>query len=148
MMNDNEIRAIVARYLDGDTTLEEEKLLADYFRQHKTVAPELQSVRAMVIGLDALCVQESKTDANTQPTHRPKLRVYLRRVAGIAASLLLIVGLALTLYRSQNYCEATVYGRPVDNPEFVMEEVSGTMAQIDHQAPVENQLRDVLMTTE
>lgn len=148
MMNDKELSALVARYLDGDTTLEEEKQLAGYFRQHKTVSPDLLPIRAMVIGLDALSAQECETPQKVQHKPRPRLHVYLRRVVGIAASLLLLVGLALTLYRSQNYCEATVYGRPVNNPEFVMEEVSGTMEQIDHQAPVENQLRDVLMSTE
>lgn len=148
MINNKELSALVERYLDGDTTLEEEKQLADYFRQHKTVSPDLQPIRAMVIGLDALSVQECEMIPIVQPQPRHRLHVYLRRVVGIAASLLLIIGLTLTLYRSQNYCEATVYGHPVDNSEFVMEEVSGTMKQIDHQVPVENQLRDVLMSTE
>lgn len=72
----------------------------------------------------------------------------MRRAVGIAACALLIVGLALTLYRSQNYCEAVVYGHTVTDQETVMHEVSGTIRQIDAQTPVDNQLRDVLLSTE
>lgn len=54
----------------------------------------------------------------------------------------------LTLYRSQNYCEAIVYGEPVNDRELIMREVSGTMSQINKQSTVEHQLRDVLMTSE
>ena len=119
MMNEKELNALIARYMEGETTCEEERRLEAYFQAHADVDEPLRPIRQLVLGLGAL-----------------------------AASLLLIAGLALTLYRSQNYCEAIVYGEPVNDRELIMREVSGTMSQINKQSTVEHQLRDVLMTAE
>ena len=122
MMNEKELNALIARYMEGETTCEEERRLEAYFQAHADVDEPLRPIR--------------------------QLHIYVRRIAGVAASLLLIAGLALTLYRSQNYCEAIVYGEPVNDRELIMREVSGTMSQINKQSTVEHQLRDVLMTAE
>ena len=108
----------------------------------------LRPIRQLVLGLGALAEPLAQTDPPAAKPKRSRLRIYVRRIAGVAASLLLIAGLTLTLYRSQNYCEAIVYGEPVNDRELIMREVSGTMSQINKQSTVEHQLRDVLMTAE
>lgn len=144
MMNEKELNALIARYMEGETTCEEERRLEAYFQAHADVDEPLRPIRQLVLGLGALAEPLAQTD---QPK-RSRLHIYVRRIAGVAASLLLIAGLALTLYRSQNYCEAIVYGEPVNDRELIMREVSGTMSQINKQSTVEHQLRDVLMTAE
>lgn len=108
----------------------------------------LRPIRQLVLGLGALAEPLAQTDSPAAKPQRSRLHIYVRRIAGVAASLLLIAGLTLTLYRSQNYCEAIVYGEPVNDRELIMREVSGTMSQINKQSTVEHQLRDVLMTSE
>ena len=138
MMNEKELNALIARYMEGETTCEEERRLEAYFPAHAAVDDPLRPIRQLVHGLDP---PASKPERSLQ-------HIYVRRIAGVAAILLLIAGLALTRYRSQNYCEAIVYGEPVNDRELIMREVSGTMSQINKQSTVEHQLRDVLMTAE
>ena len=142
MMNEKELNALVARYMEGETTCEEERRLEAYFQAHADVDEPLRPIRQLVLRLGALADPLAQTPPPAAKPERSRLRIYARRIAGVAASLLLIAGLALTLYRSQNYCEAIVYGEPVNDREVIMREVSGTMS------PVEHQLRDVLMTAE
>lgn len=148
MMNEKELNALIARYMEGETTCEEELRLEAYFQVHADVDEPLRPIRQLVLGLGALAEPLAQTDPPAAKPKRSRLRIYVRRIAGVAASLLLIAGLTLTLYRSQNYCEAIVYGEPVNDRELIMREVSGTMSQINKQSTVEHQLRDVLMTAE
>lgn len=149
MMNEKELNALIARYMEGETTCEEERRLEAYFQAHADVDEPLRLIRQLVLGLGALAEHQlAQTDSPAAKPKRSRLHIYVRRIAGVAASLLLIAGLALTLYRSQNYCEAIVYGEPVNDRELIMREVSGTMSQINKQSTVEHQLRDVLMTAE
>lgn len=148
MMNEKELNALVARYMEGETTREEERRLETYFQDHADVAEALRPIRQLVLGLGALSEPLAQTIIPTETQKRSWLHIYARRIVGVAASLLLIAGLALTLYRSQNYCELIVYGEPVNDRELTMREVNNTMGQINQQSTVEHQLRDVLMTTE
>lgn len=148
MMNEKELNALIARYMEGETTCEEERRLEAYFQAHADVDEPLRPIRQLVLGLGALAEPLAQTDPPAAKPKRSRLHIYVRRIAGVAASLLLIAGLALTLYRSQNYCEAIVYGEPVNDRELIMREMSGTMSQINKQSTVEHQLRDVLMTAE
>ena len=148
MMNEKELNALIVRYMEGETTCEEERRLEAYFQAHADVDEPLRPIRQLVLGLGALAEPLAQTDSPAAKPQRSRLHIYVRRIAGVAASLLLIAGLALTLYRSQNYCEAIVYGEHVNDRELIMHEVSGTMSQINKQSTVEHQLRDVLMTAE
>ena len=138
MMNEKELNALIARYMEGETTCEEERRLEAYFQAHADVDEPLRPIRQLVLGLGALAEHQlAQTDPPAAKPKRSRLHIYV-----------LIAGLALTLYRSQNYCEAIVYGEPVNDRELIMREVSGTMSQINKQSTVEHQLRDVLMTAE
>ena len=148
MMNKKELNTLIERYMDGETTLDEERKLESYFMKHDNVDGDMASIRQLVLGLGALHEPLTQKNISSGVRKRTQLHVLMRRAAGIAACALLIAGLALTLYRSQNYCEAVVYGHTVTDQETVMPEVSGTIRQIDAQTPVDNQLRDVLLSTE
>lgn len=147
-MKEKELELLVERYLDGETTLDEEQRLQDYFLKHEDVSASMRPVRCLVLGLAALREPQTTTEANPPSVQRKPLSVYLRRTIGIAASLLLIAGMALGFYRSQNYCEAIVYGHPTSDRELIMQEVNGTMGQINAQTPVDHQLRDMLLSTD
>lgn len=80
-MKTTDIQNLIGRFLEGDTTLAEERQLYSYF-QGPHVAPELLPYRQMFVDLGAL-----------QPKAKTvRLRPISRWMVGIAASLLLLVG--------------------------------------------------------
>ena len=142
-----QLRQTALRYM-GDASLSED-IAQDVLLRLWQLLDELRTpMDGLALGLGALAEPLAQTDPPAAKPERSRLHIYVRRIAGVAASLLLIAGLAPTLYRSQNYCEAIVYGEPVNDRELIMREVSGTMSQINKQSTVEHQLRDVLMTAE
>ena len=51
MENINDIKRLIERFLEGDTSLQEEKTLYDYFRNAE-VAPELLEYKEMFLAFD------------------------------------------------------------------------------------------------
>ena len=58
-----EILALIERFFEGDTTLEEEHWLYNYFKQTKDLPEELAAYRETFLGFDAIALTE--TDAAT-----------------------------------------------------------------------------------
>lgn len=54
MMNEKELNALIARYMEGETTCEEERRLEAYFQAHADVDEPLRPIRQLVLGLGAL----------------------------------------------------------------------------------------------
>lgn len=54
MMNEKELNALIARYMEGETTCEEELRLEAYFQAHADVDEPLRPIRQLVLGLGAL----------------------------------------------------------------------------------------------
>ena len=53
MIGKDYIQTLVDKFFEGTTTLDEERLLIDYFRSHE-VEPSLQPLRQMFIDLGAV----------------------------------------------------------------------------------------------
>ena len=53
MENINDIKRLIERFLEGDTSLQEEKTLYDYFRNAE-VAPELLEYKEMFLAFDQM----------------------------------------------------------------------------------------------
>ena len=51
MMNEKELNALIARYMEGETTCEEERRLEAYFQAHADVDEPLRPIRQLVLGL-------------------------------------------------------------------------------------------------
>lgn len=145
MNKDEEIRILVARFMDGDTTLDEESKLYCYFSGDE-VSDDLLPMREYFCSIAVMC-----TPKHSQYKGKPVLLGLLSRplFIGIAASLALLVavGVGNMLWRSepQDYCEAYIYNRYVTSPGTVMKEVDGTLQAIrqDGESNVEGQLHDI-----
>lgn len=84
------IRSLCDKYFDGDTTVEEEMMLRDYFTQEKDVPADLKAVKVMICGLS-----DASSIKYAPKTVRPKS--YLRKLVwgtmAAAASVAMIIAL-------------------------------------------------------
>ncbi len=105
-MNSQEIEKILEKYFAGDTSLEEEVILKNYFSQ-KDVSGHLQSLKHLFnYAADASKGEmpgdefEQKILDGIQETKTRKLRtarkMYLYVASGVAAGILIIIGLFIT----------------------------------------------------
>ena len=145
MNKDEEIRILVARFMEGDTTLDEEGKLYCYFSGDE-VSEDLLSMREYFRSIAIM-----RTPKNRQYKRLLVLHGLLSRplFIGIAASvaLLVLVGVGGMLWQPepQDYCEAYIYNRHVTAPATVMEEVDETLQAIsqDGELNVDGQLHDI-----
>uniref|UniRef100_UPI00288AAFB5 hypothetical protein n=1 Tax=Hoylesella shahii TaxID=228603 RepID=UPI00288AAFB5 len=116
MNKDEEIRILVARFMDGDTTLDEECKLYCYFSGDE-VSDDLLPIREYFRSIAVM-----RTPQNRQYKRLPVQDGLLSRplFIGIAASiaLLVVVGVGGMLWRTerQDYCEAYIYNKHVTAP--------------------------------
>ena len=145
MNKDEEIRILVARFMEGDTTLDEEGKLYCYFSGDE-VSDDLLPMREYFRSIAVM-----RTPKNRQYKRLLVLHGLLSRplFIGIAASvaLLVVVGVGGMLWQPepQDYCEAYIYNRHVTAPATVMEEVDETLQAIsqDGELNVDGQLHDI-----
>ena len=145
MNKDEEIRILVARFMDGDTTLDEECKLYCYFSGDE-VSDDLLPMREYFRSIAVMC-----TPKQHQHKVQPLLHGLLSRplFIGIAASiaLLVVAGVGGMLWRTepQDYCEAYIYNKHVTDPATVMKEVDETLQTIrqDGEPNVDGQLHDI-----
>lgn len=143
MNKDEEIRMLAARFMAGETSLDEERRLYRYFSGNE-VAADLLPMREFFCSLSAMmALEKPETERKRQPVRLLSRQTFI----GIAASvaLLLTVGSLLWSPERQDYCEAYIYNRHVTDPATVMKEVDGTLQSIhgNDGANVEDQLRDI-----
>ena len=101
-----EIRTLIERFFEGETTLEEEQWLYDYFKQSQSLPEDLEVYRETFLDFNAIALdnlddspidreeyENQLTTTNISiSTKPPKYKVLWKQVAGIAAMLALIVG--------------------------------------------------------
>lgn len=139
MMKDRQdIRRLVSRFFDGETTRDEERQLYRRFAKGDVPA-DLLPLREMMLDLRA--AQPVGVAVNPASARR---RPWLHRLA-TAAAVVLVVALSATLvFRQRDYCEMSVYGQRVTDREAVMREVNGTMTSLSEgSADVGGELRDL-----
>ena len=145
MNKDDESRILVARFMEGDTTLDEEGKLYCYFSGDE-VSDDLLPMREYFRSIATM-----RTPNHRRHKRLPVLYSLLSRplFIGIAASvaLLVVVGVGGMLWQPepQDYCEAYIYNRHVTAPATVMEEVDETLQAIsqDGELNVDGQLHDI-----
>lgn len=137
----NQIKQLLEKYYDGNTSLEEEKLLKDFFR-YRPVPAELETDKELFLHL----ASESKT----QPIHsalEQKLEAWIDkqepkgkkismvtwrfRIAGVAAMLAIVVTCYVTMFRPKN--DAVAMKDTYKNPELAYAEAKQTMLYISQQ---------------
>ena len=98
-MNEKEkdIRQLLDRFMAGETSLEEEALLGEWFRQHPDVSDDLKEYRMMFGYFDEGMPLEHQAENHVADAH-PKTKARMRRLwlpIGMAASIALLFVLAI-----------------------------------------------------
>lgn len=156
-MENKEIKLLIDKFLDGETTLAEERKLYAYFRSdHKF--PEYLHYREMF--LDFVAVQQLSEHIEETPKQLTRTNtVTLRRIIAIAASLLFLLGIYIFYGQYQDHQLARKYagsytivnGVRNDNLHEIKGKLKETFAEADRiaqkvqsQAVIENAETEVL----
>ena len=98
-MNEKEkdIRLLLDRFMAGETSLEEETLLGEWFRQHPGVSDDLKEYQLMFGYFDEGMPLDYEAENHVEDAH-PKTKVRMRRLwlpIGMAASIALLFVIAI-----------------------------------------------------
>lgn len=140
-MNEKEIDSLLERFFNGETTLDEERLLYRHFASGEVSQAHLP-LRQMFLDMPTLQgIIPKPLNATTIHHKRPR-----RRLA-IAAAILSTAGFLAATYLAQasnNECEMLVYGKKVTAKEIVMSEVRSTIGNACENAnDVNDQLKEI-----
>lgn len=147
----NEIRQLVERFMDGETSIKEEETLYAYFASDE-VSDKLKSLRPMFAGFEAMKTDvPAEVELQTRPQSAGKRAkmVLFRYAATAAAVAIIIIGGITYIYNRENICEAYIYNQHTTNQEVVMQEVMTTMQEIGNESEDHvEQLHDIFSETE
>lgn len=132
-METKEIKQLLQRYFNGESTLAEERLLEKYF-QSGDVTDDLKEYTGFFNGI--LELSETERDENleneimdfiqkNEPKKKPKTRWLWQTVAGIAASIIIAVG-GVLFYQNENEKVKDTF----DNPEVAYAYAEQTLGYI------------------
>ena len=98
-MNEKEkdIRLLLDRFMAGETSLEEEALLGEWFRQHPDVSDDLKEYQLMFGYFDEGMPLDYEAENHVEDAH-PKIKARMRRLwlpIGMAASIALLFVIAI-----------------------------------------------------
>ena len=98
-MNEKEkdIRLLLDRFMAGETSLEEEALLGEWFRQHPDVSDDLKEYQLMFGYFDEGMPLDHEAEEHVENAH-PKAKARMRRLwlpLSLAASIALLIGFAI-----------------------------------------------------
>ena len=96
-MNEKDIRLLLDRFMAGETSLEEETLLGEWFRQHSDVSDDLKEYQMMFGYFDEGMPLDHEADEHVENAH-PKAKARMRRLwlpLSLAASIALLFVIAI-----------------------------------------------------
>ena len=141
------IRTLTDKFFNGDTTLEEEQELYDFYRQ-EDIPEDMHADRELFRDLTALTTYTSIRGIEADATPARSFSLDLRRKrwwlsAAAVAVLLIVGGTALYHYQRENECVAYIYGERVTDRDVVLGEMQKTMTAMtaDGSDVVEEQLK-------
>lgn len=147
-----DIRYLIDKYFEGDTSAEEEKTLRHYFAQDD-LPDDLKVYASIFRFLDdeaaALAVlNEIQHENKISARHRPLLLRKLRTIAAVAATLLIAVLLLIhpdRLSSSQNENYVWVDGKRITDPVAVRKYAESSFGKVQPENDIiEDQLRFML----
>ena len=96
-MKEKDIRLLLNWFMAGETTLEEEALLREWFRQHPDVSDDLKEYQMMFGYFDEGMPLDHEPEEHVENAH-PKAKARMRRLwlpLSLAASIALLIGFAI-----------------------------------------------------
>ena len=132
------IRTLTEKFFDGETSLQEERVLYEFYRQDD-IPDDLRPCQQLFRGLAAL----DAVAADRQPEPRRNRRGWWRAAAAVAVAVVSLGGALLFRHHSENECVAYFYGERVTDRAVVLDEMQQTMASMasDGSDEVAEQLR-------
>ncbi|MBO4851658.1 MAG: hypothetical protein J5529_12280 [Prevotella sp.] len=133
MRNDLKTRTLVQRFFDGETSLAEEQELYRLFREGN-VPDDLLKYRELFAGFDQVRL----------PQQKPVQRNWWR-MAGIAASIAILLTVFGTLFTGHNNdeCVAYIYGRECNDKAIVMQQMRSALNEMGDFTTVDEQMKDI-----
>lgn len=148
-----EIRTLIERFFEGDTTLEEEQWLYDFFKQPQSLPEDLEVYRETFLDFDAIALDNLDNSPIDREEHEnqltttnisinskpPKYKVLWKQVAGIAAMLTLIVGSIWVYWAYEDMKLQDMYGgsymivdgERIDNLREILPQIKQTLSLAD-----------------
>lgn len=163
-MENKDIEQLIERFLGGETTLAEERKLYAFFAHEEDVPEELRDYTEFFRDLAVLPQPEAKHKPSmenptatgkpsTPPLRHISISLWPRLAAGIAASLILAVGITLGYRSYENDQLARRYGgsyiivngQRIDDLRQIKDSIIGTLAearQVEHSVSRQSVVKD------
>lgn len=114
MKNDSNIQILIDRFFLGETSVEEEQKLYDFYVNHQDLPEDLEAYRTLIMGFGALSFQTSNQTSHKEQSLHISKQVSIRRrwlyaCSGIAAALLLYAGITFVARQQQEKTLANIY---------------------------------------
>lgn len=138
MSNILRIRTLTDRFLEGETTLEEERELYAFYRSEE-VPDDLLSLRPLFVGLEEI---QLETPSITSKKKKGDWRKWVMIAASVLV--LFLLGGSFLWQQQQNECVAYIYGEKTTDRDLIMHELEysiGTMTE--GQTDIESQLNEM-----
>jgi hypothetical protein len=107
-----EIADLLNKFMAGETSLDEENILAQYFRTHE-VSDEWKEYKEMFALFDDGAVD---IEQEGKPVAKPKIIPFRWIMTGIAASVILLIGISLLMKDSEPVKQEPVVAEVVEQP--------------------------------
>lgn len=127
-MNINDIPKLIDSFLDGTTTLEEERRLYQFF-QEPDIPAELEEYRSMFIGYSQLDHLDTPCHQPSAPPLAPRWLRTLSIASSAAAAIIIALVLLIPHDTSQPYILYS-NGRTITDESIVMDNMENTMNQL------------------
>ncbi len=125
-----DIHILIDKFFDGNTSLEEEQQLYQYF-SGSGVSHDLLPLQPMFLDLPFL--REPHTTAPARPTI--SRRLFRGSVAAAATITALLMLATFAKYESRSQFEMEIYGKRYTDRQMVMQEVDRTMSAVPGGTP-------------
>ena len=170
-MNTNDIHILLDRYMEGESSQEEQKEIERYFRETKDIPEDLEVYRSMfeVIGqepavptqdeLDRFCkangvelqpavpVDSDTCDGGVSVPLKPKIRPMWWSMAGIAASVVLVFSLYTMGFLGGGMDEHDMVAEETDTTSNVVRDVERIIYDLPRHEMAQTEVRKEKVTT-
>jgi hypothetical protein len=123
MDREQRLRTLAGQFMQGETSVDEERELLQLLFQDDT-PEDLLPLREMMVGLQTIALKEPKTSMQEVTSVKKKTHKPLYRWVAAAAAVILVAGSALVYYHSvQNEYVVIVYGKRYADREMALQEM-------------------------
>ncbi len=134
-MNMEKIPLLINKYFQGETSLQEERLISNYFLNENDIPDELAPMQEYFVALDIISKAKpsddleqnlmARIDQEKRKTKRNRsFKISVLITSGIAAAFILFIGL-------QQFNKPTVINNSIDDPIIAMQIVNSAFAEVN-----------------